>query len=164
MKVAIIMGSDSDFPIVKPAISILKEFNIDYKVFVASAHRTPHKVKEIVTFAEDNGVKIFISAAGAAAHLGGVIASYTTLPVISIPIDATSLKGMDALLSTVQMPPGIPVATMGINGAKNAAIFAIEILSIGDNDIKNQLVEYRKKMEMEVLKKNERLQKLLEEI
>lgn len=150
MKVAIIMGSDSDFPILKPAVELLRKFNIDTEVIVASAHRTPHKVCEIVSTAEERGVEIFISAAGVAAHLGGVIASYTTLPVIGVPINATSLQGMDALLSTVQMPSGIPVAAMAINGAKNAAIFAMEILALSNPELKKALKAYRANMVEEV--------------
>ena len=157
MKVAIIMGSDSDWPILKPAAELLKQFGIECEVVVASAHRTPEKVCEVVTTAPQRGVGVFISAAGAAAHLGGVIASYTTLPVIGVPINATSLNGMDALLSTVQMPSGIPVATMAINGAKNAAIFAVEMFSIADDDLKKKLADYRAEMVAGVEKKAARV-------
>ena len=136
MKVAIVMGSDSDWPILKPAVELLKQFGIESEVVVASAHRTPGKVRDFVVSAPERGIGAFISAAGAAAHLGGVIASYTTLPVIGVPINATPLNGMDALLSTVQMPSGIPVATMAINGAKNAGILATQILG-------SSLEEYR---------------------
>ena len=157
MKAAIIMGSDSDWPILKPAYELLKQFGIETEVFVASAHRTPAKVKEIVSTAPERGVGAFISAAGAAAHLGGVIASYTTLPVIGVPINATSLNGMDALLSTVQMPSGIPVATMAVNGAKNAAIFVAEIFAISDKEIKDKLLRYREKMVEDVEAKANRV-------
>ncbi|MBQ1855437.1 MAG: 5-(carboxyamino)imidazole ribonucleotide mutase [Anaerovibrio sp.] len=157
MKAAIIMGSDSDWPILKPAYELLKQFGIEAEVFVASAHRTPAKVKEIVSTAPERGVGAFISAAGAAAHLGGVIASYTTLPVIGVPINATSLNGMDALLSTVQMPSGIPVATMAVNGAKNAAIFVAEIFAISDKEIKDKLLRYREKMVEDVEAKANRV-------
>ena len=153
MKVSIVMGSDSDWPILKPAYELLKNFGIEAEVVVASAHRTPGKVKDLVTTAQERGVGAFISAAGAAAHLGGVIASYTTLPVIGVPINATSLNGMDALLSTVQMPSGIPVATMAVNGAKNAAIFAAEIFALSDKELAAKLKEYRSKMVEEVEKK-----------
>ena len=153
MKVAIIMGSDSDWPILKPAYELLKQFGVEAEVIVASAHRTPAKVQEIVTTAPTRGVGAFISAAGAAAHLGGVIASYTTLPVIGVPINATPLNGMDALLSTVQMPSGIPVATMAVNGAKNAAIFAVEMFALSDKVLAEKLVAYRQKMVEEVEKK-----------
>ena len=139
----------------------MKQFGIEAEVVVASAHRTPAKVKEIVTTAPERGVGAFISAAGAAAHLGGVIASYTTLPVIGVPINATSLNGMDALLSTVQMPSGIPVATMSINGAKNAAIFIAEIFALSDKEIKEKLIKYREKMVSDVEAKAKRVEQQL---
>lgn len=157
MKAAIIMGSDSDFPILKPAAELLNEFGIEAEVTVASAHRTPEKVRDFVLNAEKEGIGVFIIAAGAAAHLAGVVASYTTLPVIGVPINATPLNGMDALLSTVQMPSGIPVATMAVNGAKNAAIFAAEIFAVTDNEVKDKLAKYREKMKADVEKKAERV-------
>ncbi len=157
MKAAIIMGSDSDFPILKPAAELLREFGIEIDITVASAHRTPEKVRDYVLNSEKEGVNVFIVAAGAAAHLAGVVASYTTSPVIGVPINATPLNGMDALLSTVQMPSGIPVATMAVNGAKNAAIFAAEIFSVTDKDIKEKLAKYREKMKADVAKKAERV-------
>jgi 5-(carboxyamino)imidazole ribonucleotide mutase len=153
MKVAIIIGSDSDWPIMKPAYELLSKFGIEAEVHVASAHRTPAKVRELVTTAPERGVSVFIAAAGAAAHLGGVIASYTILPVIGVPVNATPLNGMDALLSTVQMPSGIPVATVAINGAKNAAVLALQILSVADVKLQEALKEYREKMQAEVEKK-----------
>lgn len=156
-KVAVIMGSDSDWPILKPAVELLKQFGIAAEVTVASAHRTPAKVRTFVESAPEKGVAAFIVGAGAAAHLAGVVASYTTLPVIGVPINATSLNGMDALLSTVQMPSGIPVATMAINGAKNAAIFAVEMLSIADDDLKKKLADYREEMVAGVEKKAARV-------
>lgn len=152
-KVAIVMGSDSDWPILKPAAELLKQFGIECEVVVASAHRTPAKVHDFVTSAPGRGIGVFISAAGAAAHLSGVIASLTTLPVIGVPINATPLNGMDALLSTVQMPSGIPVAAMAVNGAKNAAIFAAQILSVNDPLLQEKLVAHRKQMGEEVEKK-----------
>ena len=156
MKAAIIMGSDSDWPIVNSGVTLLKEFGIEYSVTVASAHRTPDKVRELVANASDTGV--FIVAAGAAAHLAGVVASYTVKPVIGIPINATPLNGMDALLSTVQMPSGIPVATMAVNGAKNAAVFAAEIFAVHDAEVAARLAAYRDKMKRDIDKKNERVQ------
>ena len=153
MKAAIIMGSDSDWPVLKPAVDVFKQFGIECEVTVASAHRTPDKVREFVKTAPERGVGVFITAAGMAAHLGGVVASYTTLPVIGVPIDASPLKGMDALLSTVQMPPGIPVATMPLNGAKNAALFAVQIFSLSDKGLQQQYKEYREKLAAEVDKK-----------
>lgn len=157
MKVAVMMGSDSDWPILKPAVELLKSFGIESEVIVASAHRTPAKVREVVLSAPENEIGVFIVAAGAAAHLAGVVASYTTLPVIGVPINATPLNGMDALLSTVQMPSGIPVATMAVNGAKNAAIFAVEIFAVSDQELAKKLADYRTKMIQEVEKKAARV-------
>ena len=157
MKAAIIMGSDSDWPILKPAADILKQFGIEAEVVVASAHRTPAKVREFVLSAPEKGIGVFIVAAGAAAHLAGVVASYTTLPVIGVPINATPLNGMDALLSTVQMPSGVPVATMAVNGAKNAAILAVEIFSVADAALQQKLAEYREEMVQGVEKKAARV-------
>lgn len=151
------MGSDSDWPIMKPAVELLKEFGVEVDVIVASAHRTPAKVHEYAENARENGVGVIIAAAGAAAHLAGVIASYTTLPVIGVPINATPLNGLDALLSTVQMPSGIPVATMAVNGAKNAAVFALEIFGAGDAAVAKQLEEYREKLREGVAKKAARV-------
>ena len=151
------MGSDSDWPIMKPAVELLKEFGIEVDVIVASAHRTPAKVHEYAENARENGVGVIIAAAGAAAHLAGVIASYTTLPVIGVPINATPLNGLDALLSTVQMPSGIPVATMAVNGAKNAAVFTLEIFGAGDAAVAKQLEEYREKLREGVAKKAARV-------
>ena len=153
MKAAILMGSDSDWPILKPAAELLKSFGIECEVVVASAHRTPAKVREFVTAAPEKGISVFIVAAGAAAHLAGVVASYTTLPVIGVPINATPLNGMDALLSTVQMPSGVPVATMAVNGAKNAAIFAAEIFAVSDAPLREKLAAYREKMVQDVERK-----------
>lgn len=147
------MGSDSDWPILKPAVDILHTFGIESEVVVASAHRTPAKVHDFVTGASERGIGVFISAAGAAAHLGGVIASLTTLPVIGVPINATPLNGLDALLSTVQMPSGIPVATMAVNGAKNAGIFAAQIIAVGNPELQKKLIAHRQQMAEEVEKK-----------
>ncbi len=151
------MGSDSDWPILKPAVDLLKQFGIGAEVTVASAHRTPTKVRELALAAPERGVRAFIVAAGAAAHLAGVIASYTTLPVIGVPINATPLNGMDALLSTVQMPSGIPVATMAVNGAKNAAVFALEIFAVTDEALAKKLQEYREKLVQDVERKASRV-------
>lgn len=157
MKVAIIMGSNSDWPVLEPAEKVLKDFGVEVEVVVASAHRTPELVKEFAAGARDRGVEAIIAAAGAAAHLGGVIAAYTTLPVIGIPINATPLNGMDSLLSFVQMPSGIPVATMAINGAKNAAIFAVEILTGAHPELVQKLADFRARMQEEVKAKGEKL-------
>ena len=158
MKVAVLMGSDSDWPILKPAVELLKHFGIEPVVKVASAHRTPSIVRDFVMEADhDKEFAAFIVAAGAAAHLAGVVASYTIKPVIGVPVNATLLNGMDALLSTVQMPSGVPVATMAVNGAKNAAIFAAEILAVYDTAIAEALMDYREKMVLEVEKKADRV-------
>lgn len=157
VKVAIIMGSNSDWPILEPAEKTLRGFGIEVEVVVASAHRTPDVVHEFAAGARERGVEVIIAAAGAAAHLGGVIAAYTTLPVIGIPINATPLNGMDALLSFVQMPAGIPVATMAINGAKNAALFAVQILAVKYPALVLKLAEDRVKMQAEVAAKGEKL-------
>ncbi len=161
MKVAIIMGSDSDWPLVEPAVQVLTDFGIETEVVVASAHRTPDKVHAFASEARQRGIEVIIAAAGAAAHLGGVIAAYTTLPVIGIPINSTSLNGLDSLLSFVQMPAGIPVATMAINGAKNAGIFAVQIMSGKHEELVDKLADYRKQMEKEVEEKAVRLSKKL---
>jgi len=146
--ISIIMGSQSDLETVKAAIDLLREFKVEAEVKVLSAHRTPKELAQYVESAPKKGIKVFIAAAGGAAALAGVIASHTTLPVIGIPIETKSLKGLDSLLSTVQMPAGIPVAAMAIGkaGAKNAAIFALEILGITDKKIQKKLLAYKKEM------------------
>lgn len=153
MKVAIIMGSDSDWPVLKPAAETLAGFGIKVEVLVASAHRTPDKVHAFVASARERGVKAIIAGAGAAAHLPGVVASFTTLPVIGVPVNSTSLGGLDALLSIVQMPSGIPVATMAINGSKNAAIFAAQILATANPELEVKLNDHRRDMAAEVERK-----------
>ena len=150
MKVCILMGSDSDWPILRPAADFLEGVGVETEVVVASAHRTPAKVHDIVSTASERGVNLFIAAAGAGAHWAGVVASLTTLPVIGVPINATPLNGMDALLSMVQMPSGIPVGVMAVNGAKNAGIFAAQILSISDKELQGKLAKQREKMVDEV--------------
>jgi len=157
IEVGIIMGSDSDLPIMEDAIKVLKEFGIGYEVKVLSAHRTPNQHAEYSRTAVERGLKVIIAAAGGAAHLPGVTAAQTTLPVIGVPIKGKSLEGIDSLLSIVQMPPGIPVATVAINGAKNAAILAVSILSTTNSDIRKILVEYKKKMEKDSMEKNEKI-------
>lgn len=152
--ISIIMGSQSDLETVKEAIHVLKRFKVEAEVKVLSAHRTPKELARYVEEAPKKGIKLFIAAAGGAAALAGVIASYTTLPVIGIPIETKSLKGLDSLLSTVQMPQGVPVACMAIGkaGAKNAAIFALEILGITDKKIQIKLVNYKKQMRLKIKK------------
>ena len=157
--VGILMGSDSDLPIMQEAAAMLQEFGIEYEMTIASAHRTPKKVLEYSQSAEKRGLKVIIAGAGWAAHLAGVVASQTTLPVIGVPIDSSPLKGIDALLSTAQMPGGVPVATMslGKSGAKNAGVFAAQIIAIGDVKIANRLKVYKVEMEREVEEKSKRL-------
>ena len=160
-KVLIIMGSDSDLPVMEEAANMLKEFNIPYNMTVASAHRTPERTLKLVRDAEKNGIEVIVAGAGMAAHLPGVIASHTILPVIGVPLDASPLKGMDALLSMVQMPPGIPVATVALGkaGAKNACILAAQILARKDPKLTDKLLEHRKKMSQEVEEKAKRIHK-----
>lgn len=155
--VSVVMGSDSDLPIMTEAAKILEEFGIPHELFLTSAHRSPERTAKFTEEAAKRGVKIIIVGAGAAAHLAGVIASQTQLPVIGVPIDATALQGLDALLSTVQMPGGIPVATMAIGkaGAKNAALYAVRILALEDKKISIKLSSYIKKMAKDVEKKAE---------
>ena len=157
IEVGIIMGSDSDLPVMEDAVKVLKEFGIGYEVRVLSAHRTPNQHAEYSKSAVSRGLKVIIAAAGGAAHLPGVTAAQTTLPVIGVPIKGKSLDGMDSLLSIVQMPPGIPVATFPINGPKNAPILAVCILGVANSDIQEKLVEYKKKMEKESLAKNDNI-------
>ncbi len=158
MTVSIIMGSDSDWHVMKAAVDTLKKFGVDVELTVASAHRTPQKVHDVV---KNSDAKIFIAAAGMAAHLAGVVASLTTRPVIGVPINSEPFKGLDALLSTVQMPGGVPVATMAVNGAKNAALFAVEILALQDDALADKLNSYREQMASEIeLKHNHIKQKL----
>lgn len=157
--VSVVMGSDSDLPVMTEATKILEEFGIPFELFLTSAHRTPERTATFAEGVAKRGVKIIIVGAGAAAHLAGVIASQTQLPVIGVPIDATALQGLDALLSTVQMPGGIPVATMAIGkaGAKNAALYAIRILALENKKIGTKLSAYIKKMADDVEKKQESL-------
>lgn len=153
-KVGIIMGSDSDLPVVSKAIDTLKEYGVPFEVHIYSAHRTPVEAKEFSSSARQNGFGAIIAAAGMAAHLAGAIAANTTLPVIGIPVQSKNLGGMDALLSTVQMPSGIPVATVAIDGATNAALLAIQILAVEDAELADKLDAARKAGAEKVLKKN----------
>lgn len=157
-KVGILMGSDSDLPVVEKAINTLKEYGVPYEVHVYSAHRTPVEAKEFSANAKDNGFGAIIAAAGMAAHLAGAVAANTTLPVIGIPVKAKVLDGMDALLSTVMMPPGIPVATVGVDGAVNAALLAIEILAVSDDALAEKLVAARKAAAEKVLNANKKIE------
>jgi len=153
-KVAVIMGSDSDFATMKASVTTLKAFGVDFEVHVISAHRTPYEAEAFAKSAKDQGFGVIIAAAGKAAHLAGVLASGTTLPVIGVPIKSSTLDGLDALLSTVQMPKGIPVATVAIDGADNAALLAVQMLAIEDKTLADKLYEYKKDMEKAVMEKD----------
>ena len=157
-KVAILMGSDSDFGVMSKAVSVLKEFGIPVEVHVYSAHRTPEKVAEFSTNAKDNGFGVIIAGAGMAAALAGVVAGHTTLPVIGVPLKSNVLEGVDALLSTVMMPSGIPVATVAIDGSKNAAYLAAQILAISDEELAKKVFENRQKQSAAVLVKDQEIQ------
>lgn len=157
-KVLIVMGSDSDWKIMEKAVQTLEEFQVDYEVHVASAHRTPAKALTLSREAHNRGIDVIIAGAGAAAHLAGVLASETPLPVIGVPINGTSLQGLDALYATVQMPSGVPVATVAIDGAKNAALLAIQMLGIKDASLRRKFLEHKAKMAKEVEAKDEKLQ------
>ncbi|MBO8137164.1 MAG: 5-(carboxyamino)imidazole ribonucleotide mutase [Desulfotomaculum sp.] len=154
------MGSDSDLTVMKGAADILDKLGIPYEVVISSAHRLPEKTAEYARTAKDRGIQVIIAGAGMAAHLPGVIASLTTLPVIGVPIKSGALEGVDALYAIVQMPPGIPVATVGINGAKNAGILAAQIIGLSNDEIQQKLAEYKKEMAQSVEKKAEKLKKL----
>lgn len=162
-KVGIVMGSDSDLNVMQAAADILKKFDIPYEMTVASAHRTPERAMRFATEARSRGVRVIIAGAGHAAHLAGVLAAHTTLPVIGVPIDSSCLQGMDALLATVQMPPGIPVATVSIGkpGAKNAGILAAQILAVSDPQLEEMLRTFKKEMARDVEKKARDVEKQL---
>ena len=156
-KVAIIMGSDSDLPVVEKAIQVLNQYQVPFEVHIYSAHRTPEKSRDFAINARKNNIGVIIAAAGKAAHLAGALAANTTLPVIGIPIKSSTLDGLDALLSTVQMPSGVPVATVAIDGAQNAAILAIQMLAIEDVSLQEKLEEAKKENERKVLEKDAKL-------
>jgi phosphoribosylaminoimidazole carboxylase PurE protein len=160
-RVLILMGSDSDLPVMQEAEKIFDDFSISYKIAVASAHRTPERVIKLVKEAERMGADVIIAGAGMSAHLAGVVAAHTILPVLGVPLSSSSLDGLDALLSTVQMPPGIPVGTMAIGkpGAKNSALFALKIMALKDKRIKDRLKKFRTKLKREVEKKDNLIQK-----
>lgn len=159
--VAVLMGSDSDWDVMSGAVKRLRDFGIACDVHVMSAHRTPARVMEYVSGARARGVGVFIAAAGAAAHLAGVVAAHTTLPVIGVPLNATSLNGLDALLATVQMPSGVPVATVAVGGAENAGILAAQILAVGDARLAGELEKFKADMAAKVGEKDAKLQKKL---
>jgi len=158
--VGIIMGSDSDVEVMQEAGNILKQFDIPYEMGVYSAHRSPHRTADYVKSARERGLKLIIAGAGASAHLAGVTAAETTLPVIGVPIGSSPLSGFDALLSTVQMPPGVPVATMGVgkSGAANAGIFAVQVLALEDNKLMQRLMDYKNNLEKSVAEKSKKVQ------
>lgn len=158
-KVGVIMGSDSDLPVVEKALETLEDFGVPYEVHVFSAHRTPIEAAEFTKSARDNGFGVMIAAAGKAAHLAGAVAANTTLPVIGIPVKSSTLDGMDALLSTVQMPSGIPVATVAIDGAVNAALLSVQILAVEDLDLADKLTAKREAAKQKVLEANDRISK-----
>jgi 5-(carboxyamino)imidazole ribonucleotide mutase len=163
-KVAVIMGSDSDFHAVSGAIKQLKAFGIPFEAHVISAHRTPHEVEQFAKSARDNGFGVIIGAAGKAAHLCGVLAAHTTLPIIGIPIKSSMLEGLDSLLSTVQMPPGVPVATVAIDGSQNAALLAAQILGVNDEGIAAKLAQFKTDMAERVKAKDKAIQEEIDEI
>lgn len=163
-KVAVIMGSNSDFPVVKSAVAELKKYGVEVECRVMSAHRTPTEAYEFAGNAKKNGFGVIICAAGMAAHLAGVVAGHTTLPVIAIPMKSAVLEGMDALLSSVMMPPGVPVATVGINGAKNAGILAVQMLAISDEELAQKLADEKIKMADGVRQKDAELQEELKNV
>lgn len=157
--IGIIMGSDSDLPIMNEAANILTDFKIPYEMTIVSAHRTPERMYDYATSANKRGIKVIIAGAGGAAHLPGMTASLTTLPVVGVPIQSKTMNGIDSLYSIVQMPPGIPVATVAINGAKNAALLAVSILAVADINLRKKIETYKKNLEKEVLEKAKKIEK-----
>jgi 5-(carboxyamino)imidazole ribonucleotide mutase len=155
MKAAIIMGSKSDYPVAERAETIFKEFGVDFETRIISAHRTPRVAEEFASKAEDNGIEVIIAAAGKAAHLGGVLAAYTAMPVIGLPVKSSTLDGLDSLLSIVQMPKGVPVATVAIDGAENAALLAVQILSVKYPELRAKMKAYKIKMEQEIIRQDQ---------
>lgn len=156
-RVAVVMGSDSDLPVVRKAIDVLKKFGVLYEVSVISAHRTPEIAVEYASNAEAKGFDVIIAAAGKAAHLPGVLAAFTTLPVIGIPIKSSTLDGLDSLLSIVQMPSGIPVATVAVDGAENAGILAVQILALRYDELKEKLKQHKAEMKRTVIEKDKKI-------
>jgi 5-(carboxyamino)imidazole ribonucleotide mutase len=160
IKVGIIMGSDSDLPVMKEATTILNQLGVETETTIVSAHRTPERLFEYAEHAADRGICVIIAGAGGAAHLPGMVASMTHLPVIGVPVQSKTMSGIDSLYSIVQMPPGVPVATVAINGAKNAGILAAQILGIYNEEISDKVIAFKKEMESEVLEKAKRLEDL----
>lgn len=160
IKVGIIMGSDSDLPVMKEAAKVLEEFGVEYELTVISAHRTPKRAEEYAQSAEERGIKVIIAGAGKAAHLAGVLAAYTPLPVIGVPIKTSTLGGADSLYSMVQMPAGVPVATVALNGAKNAGLLAIQVLGVADKELRERFRKYKIEMANKVMETAAELEKL----
>ena len=159
MKVGIVMGSVSDYPVVERAEKVLKEFGVDYETRIISAHRTPRTAEKFATNAEAEGLEVLIAAAGKAAHLGGVMAAFTPLPIIGLPIKSSTMDGLDSLLSMVQMPKGVPVAVVAIDGAENAGLLAVQILSLRYSELRERMIAYKQKMEEEINRMDEEFQK-----
>ncbi|MBR6881050.1 MAG: 5-(carboxyamino)imidazole ribonucleotide mutase [Clostridiales bacterium] len=163
-KVLVVMGSDSDFPVMESCFKMLRRFGVEFDAHVASAHRTPERAITLAKRAKDNGYSVIIAAAGLAAHLGGVLAANTVLPVIGVPCKGGALAGVDALYATVQMPTGIPVATVAIDGAANAAILAVQMIALSDEQLSAKLAEYKNELALSVDERDKRLQKKIEEM
>lgn len=157
--VGIIMGSDSDLPVMSETAKILEEFSVPFEILIVSAHRTPDRMMEYAKTAHQRGLKVIIAGAGGAAHLPGMVASLTHLPVIGVPVQSKAMSGLDSLYSIVQMPPGVPVAVVAINGAQNAGLLAIQILSVNDKALTEKLVAYKESLRKNVIKKSDRLEK-----
>ncbi|MFZ5352509.1 MAG: 5-(carboxyamino)imidazole ribonucleotide mutase [Bacillota bacterium] len=158
-KVGIIMGSDSDYPVMSECEKMLRQFEIPFEIHVVSAHRTPERMYEYAKTAYERGIRVIVAGAGGAAHLPGMVAAITSLPVIGVPVKSKSLEGLDSLLSIVQMPGGVPVAAVAINGAKNAGILAAQMLGISDRSIMDKIVQYKADMRNEVFEKDSRMQR-----
>lgn len=160
MKVGIIMGSDSDLPVMQEAATILRELMVEFELTIVSAHRTPDRLVDYAKTAHTKGIGVIIAGAGGAAHLPGMIASFTHLPVIGVPVKSSTMSGLDSLYSIVQMPPGVPVATVAINGAKNAGILAAQVLGVTNSDIAKNVIQFKQSMENEVLDKAKKLENI----
>ena len=160
-KVLILMGSDSDFPVMGEATKVLKEFGVEFELRVLSVHRIPEVALDVASKAESEGFRVIIAGAGMAAHLAGAVAGHTVLPVVGVPLESGPLRGVDALYSTVMMPPGVPVGTMAIGGARNAGIYALQILGVADEEIRSRLHDFKKDMAKKVLEKDRKIQEAL---
>ncbi|MGL4738332.1 MAG: 5-(carboxyamino)imidazole ribonucleotide mutase [Cellulosilyticaceae bacterium] len=159
MKIAFVMGSDSDLPVVEKGVEIVRSFGVPVEVRIISAHRTPYMAETFAKDAEANGIGVIVAAAGKAAHLGGVLAAFTTLPVVALPVKSSTMDGLDSLLSMVQMPPGIPVATVAIDGGVNAGLLALQILAVADPKLREKLKAYKEDMAAKVMAKDEEISK-----